>query len=67
MWEERRLKLFENSVLRTMFGSKRDEVTESGEKYKMKSLMICTLHQLFFGDQIKKNEIGWSGSTYEGE
>ena len=31
-----------------MFGSKRDEVTESGENYIMRSLMICTLHQILF-------------------
>jgi hypothetical protein len=40
---------------------------ESGENYIMRSLMICTLHRIFFGDQIKKNEIGGAGSTYAGE
>jgi hypothetical protein len=39
--EERRLRLFENRVLRKIFGPKRDEVTEKGENYIMKSLMIC--------------------------
>ena len=48
MWEERRLRLFENNVLRTMFGSKRNEVTESGENYIMRSLMICILQHIFF-------------------
>jgi hypothetical protein len=33
MREERRLRVFENSVLRRIFGSKRDEVTGSGENY----------------------------------
>ena len=62
MWEERRLSLFLRSVLRTMIGSNKNEVTESGENYIMRSLMICTLHHIFFGDQIKKNEVGGAGS-----
>jgi hypothetical protein len=47
--EERRLRVFENTVLRRIFGSKRDEVTGSGEDYLMRSLMICTTHPIFFG------------------
>ena len=39
--EERRLRLFENRVLR-IFGSKRDEEQGSGENYIMSNLMICT-------------------------
>jgi hypothetical protein len=46
--EERRLRLFENRVLRRIFGPKRDEVTGSGENYVMRSLMICTPHTIFF-------------------
>jgi hypothetical protein len=42
--EEHRLGVFENRVLRRIFGPKRDEVT--GENCIMKSLMICTLHQV---------------------
>jgi hypothetical protein len=42
MREKRRLKVFENRVLRRVFGPKRDEVTGNGENYIMKSLMICT-------------------------
>jgi hypothetical protein len=30
--EERRLRVFENRVLRRVFGTKRDEVTEGAEK-----------------------------------
>jgi hypothetical protein len=45
--KERRLRVFENRVLRRMFGPKRDEVTgESGENCIMKSLMICTAHPI---------------------
>ena len=40
--EERRLRVFENRVLRRVFGPKRDEVTGNGENYIMKSLGICT-------------------------
>jgi hypothetical protein len=43
-YEEHRLKVFENRVLRTIFGTERDEVTGVGEKYIMKSCMVCTFH-----------------------
>jgi hypothetical protein len=35
--EERRLRVFDNRVLRRMFGPKRDEVTRNGENYIMRS------------------------------
>jgi hypothetical protein len=35
--EERRLRLFENRVLRRIFGPKRGEVTGNGESYIMRS------------------------------
>jgi len=38
----------------------------SGESYIMRSLMICTPHQILFGDQIEKNEMGRTCSTYGG-
>jgi hypothetical protein len=41
MKEERRPIMFENRVLRRIFGS--------GENYIMKSLMISTAHLLLFG------------------
>jgi len=47
--EERRLRVFENMVLRRIFGTKRDEVTGSRENYIMRSLMICTAHRILFG------------------
>jgi len=40
--EERRLRVFENRVLRRVFGPKRDEVQGNGENYIMKSSVICT-------------------------
>ena len=47
--EERRLRVFENRVLRRLFGPKRDEVTGSGENYIMISLVICTLYPILCG------------------
>jgi hypothetical protein len=41
--------VFENRVLRRVFGPKRDEVMVSGEHYIMRSLMIGTPHQILFG------------------
>ena len=46
--EERRLRAFENRVLRRIFGLKRYEVM-SGENYIMRSLMICTPHPILCG------------------
>jgi len=47
--DERRPRVFENGVLKRIFGPKRDEVTGSGENYIMRSLMICTAHPILFG------------------
>jgi hypothetical protein len=47
--EERRLRVFENRVLRRVFGPKRDEVTKSGENCIIRSLMICTPLPILFG------------------
>jgi len=44
MREERRLRVFENRVLRRVFEHKWKEVTGSGENYVMRSLIICTAH-----------------------
>ena len=47
--EERRLRALGNRVLRRIFGSKRDKVAGGGENYIMRSLIICTAHQILFG------------------
>jgi hypothetical protein len=44
--EEHRLRVFENKVLRRIFGPKRDEVTENGENCLMRSIVICFLRQV---------------------
>jgi hypothetical protein len=46
--EELRLRVFENRVLRRIFGPKRDEVAGNGENYIMRSLMISS-HPVLFG------------------
>ena len=38
------MSVFENWVLRKIFGPKSDEVTRSGEHYTMRSFMISTAH-----------------------
>jgi hypothetical protein len=47
--EERRLRVFENRVLRGIFGPKRDEVTGDGGNYILWSLMICNPHPILCG------------------
>jgi hypothetical protein len=44
--EERRLRVFENRLLRRIFGPKRDRYQGSGENHIMRSLMICTPHPI---------------------
>jgi hypothetical protein len=47
--EERRLRVFENRVLRRVFGPKRDEVTGNGENYIKRILGTCTPCPIFCG------------------
>jgi len=45
-----RLRVFENRVLRRIFGLKRDEVTGKWRKlFIMRSLMFHNAHQILFG------------------
>jgi hypothetical protein len=52
--EERRLRVFDNRVLRRIFGPKNDEVTGSGENYIMRSSMICIPRSILFRWSNKK-------------
>jgi len=47
--EERRLRVFENRVLRRIFGPKKEEVTGEWRKLYNEEIMICTPHQILFG------------------
>jgi hypothetical protein len=38
--------VFENKLLRRIFGPKRDEVKEAGANCIMRSFVICTLRQV---------------------
>jgi hypothetical protein len=38
--------VFENRELRRIFGPKERKQQEAGEKYIMRSFIICTLHQI---------------------
>ena len=44
-----RLRVFENRVLRRIFGPKRDEVTGEWRKLHNEELMICTAHPKLCG------------------
>jgi hypothetical protein len=44
--EERRLRVFDNRVLRGIFGAKRGEVTGEWRKLHNEELMICTAHPI---------------------
>jgi hypothetical protein len=47
--KECRLRVFENRVLRRIFGPKRDDVTGEWRRLHNKELMLCTPHQISFG------------------
>jgi hypothetical protein len=47
--EEHRLRVFENRILRRIFGPKRDEKRETGESCTMGSFIICTHHRVLLG------------------
>ena len=47
--EECKLQVFENRVLRRVFGPKRDEVQGNGENYTMRSLGIFTPYPILCG------------------
>ena len=65
--EECRLRVFENRVLRRMFGSKRDKVT--GESNRLHNKKI---YGLYFSPNIirvmkSRRQMGRTCSTYEGQ
>ena len=66
--EERWLRVFENRVLRRIFGLKREEV--KGEWRKLRNEELNDLYcspKYCSSDQIEKNEMGGACSTNGGE
>ena len=61
--EERRLRVFDNRVLRRIFGPKRDEVT--GEWRRLHYEELLTKYDS--GDKIEKNVRGGACGAYGGE
>ena len=57
--EERRLRVFENMVLRRIFGPKRDEVKGGWRKLHNEELKYFYSPLNIF--QVKKSRIRWSG------
>jgi hypothetical protein len=64
--EERRLRVFENRVLRRIFGPKRDETKGEWRNYIMRSLMVFIPTQYYVVDKIEMNEMGGSCSANGG-
>jgi hypothetical protein len=44
--EEHRLRVFENRVLRKIFGPKRDDVAGEWRRLRNEELMLCSSHQI---------------------
>jgi hypothetical protein len=57
--EEHRLRVFENRVLRRIFGPKRDEVT--GRWGKLHNEELCDLYSSPSIIRIIKSRMGWAG------
>jgi hypothetical protein len=51
--------VFKNRVLRRIFEHKRDKVTEG--RRKLKSSIICTLHQIRITRMVKSRRMRWAG------
>ena len=60
--------MFENRVLRRIFGANRDEVTREWRKLHNEELkdLYCSPNNVW-GDQVEKNEMGWACGAYGGE
>jgi hypothetical protein len=67
--EERRLRVFENRLMREYFGRRKTMYQGSGKNYTMRSFMLCTAQQnaYYLGGQRKKVEMGGERGTYGAE
>jgi hypothetical protein len=62
------VRVFENRVLRSILGPKRYKVTEEWKKLHHKELNDLYSSPIYYsGDQIEKNVMGGTCSTYRGE
>jgi hypothetical protein len=63
------LRVFENRVLRRIFGPKRDEVTGEWRRLHNKELYVCSVFVTKYrsGDEVKKTEMGRTCGTFGGE
>jgi hypothetical protein len=61
--EERKLRVFENRMLREIFGPQRDEVTGEWRRLHNEKLYDLTPQQYFSCDKIEKNEMGGACSA----
>jgi len=59
---KRRLRLFENRVLRRIFWPNKNEITGDWRKLHNEKLNDVLLTKYYLGDQIDKNEIGGTRS-----
>jgi hypothetical protein len=63
--EEHGLRVFENRVLRRIFGRTRDEVTGDWRRLHNEELLCSVLLTKYYScDQIKRNEMGGACSAY---
>ena len=65
MREETKLRVFENMVLRRIFGPRRDGVTGKWSRLHNEELNYFILRtQYCAGDKMEKNEMGWACGAY---
>ena len=64
MREERRLRVFENKVLRRIFGPKKDEVTGEWRTLHNEEFTYLYCTKYYSGVQLEKHEVGGACSTY---
>jgi hypothetical protein len=65
--EECRLRVFENEVLRRLFGPKRDEVMGVEKTTSRRASCSVLLTKYHLGDKVTKTEMGRTCGTYGGE
>jgi hypothetical protein len=65
--EESRLRVFQNRVLRRLFGPKRFEGTGEWGKLRNEEPNDLYPHPIFLGDKIEKNGMGGTCNTFGGE